>query len=252
VRLVLVAALGAAICAPGCSVGTGGVGPPPPPSIAVSISPLAGTVLVGNQLTFTATVTNTADTSVSWSVNGIVGGNSSVGTITANGAYTAPADLPAPATAQITATSHADATKSSSATVTITSDLALSLNPNTASVELGAGQSFQVTVTSAGHPDTAMRWSLSGGACPTACGTVDSSGLFTAPRILPSPTSATVTAQSVADPSKQISATVSITSSFALQLSAPSNVPAGSNATVSLHTHASYQFQPQHRAVLVA
>ena len=116
--------------------------------------------------------------------------------------------------------------------MTITSDIALSLNPSAASVELGTGQSFQVTVASAGHPDTAIRWSLSGSACPTACGTLDSSGLFTAPRILPSPASAMVTAQSVADPSKQISATVSITSHFTLQLSAPSNVPAGSNATI--------------------
>src|SRR5262245_61996505 len=144
-RLVFFAVLGAAVCTPGCNVGTGGVGPPPPPppSITVSVSPPTGTVLLGNHLAFTTNVTNTADTSVSWSVNGIAGGNSNVGTIAANGAYTAPADLPASATLQITATSHADATKSSSATVMITSDIALSLNPSAASVELGAGQSFQ-------------------------------------------------------------------------------------------------------------
>src|SRR5262249_50382602 len=157
----------------------------------------SGSVLLGNHLTFTATVTNTADTGVTWSVNGIVGGSPSVGTIAATGDYTAPADLPAPTTVQISAASHADATKSGSATATIASDIALTLTPNTASVELGATQPFQASVTSAGHPDTTIHWSLSGGACSTACGTVDSSGRFTAPGILPSPPSATVTAQSV-------------------------------------------------------
>ncbi len=183
-------------------------------------------------MTLTATVTNTSDTSVAWSVNGIAGGNSTVGIITTTGVYTAPADLPSPATVQITATSHADATKSGAASVTVLSDITLALTPNPASVELGATQAFQVTVTSSGHPDTTMLWSLSGTACPSACGTVDASGTFTAPRILPSPTSMTLTAQSVADPSKQVSAAVTITSNFTLQLSAPSSVPAGGSATI--------------------
>lgn len=183
-------------------------------------------------MTFTATVTNGTDTSVSWSVNGVAGGNPAIGTIAATGVYTAPADLPSPAIMQITATSHADATKSGTANVTVTSDITLALTPNSASVELGATQAFQVTVTSRGHPDATMRWSLSGSACPNACGAVDSSGTFTAPGILPSPASVTLTAQSVADPSKQISASINITSNFALQLSAPASVPAGGNATI--------------------
>lgn len=188
--------------------------------------------MLGNQMTFAATVTNTTDTTVSWSVNGIAGGNSTVGTISSTGVYTAPADLPSPTSVQITATSHADTTKSGSASITITSDITLSLTPNPASVELGATQAFRAAITSSGHPDITVRWSLSGAACPSACGTVDSSGTFTAPAILPSPASVTITAQSVADPSKQVSAAVTVTSNFALQLSAPSGVPAGSSATI--------------------
>jgi len=188
--------------------------------------------VLGNQVTFTATVTNTTDTTVGWSVNSIAGGNSTVGTISSTGVYTAPADLPSPATVQITATSHSNPTKSDTANITVTSDITLSLTPNPASVELGARQSFQATVTSSGHPDTTVRWSLSGAACPSACGTVDASGTFTAPGILPASANATLTAQSVADPSKQISAAVTITSNFALQLSAPSSVSAGASATI--------------------
>lgn len=216
----------------GCTAGGGASTLPPPPPITVTVTPSTGSVLLGNQLTFTAVVTNTTDTALSWSVSGIVGGNAAVGTINAAGVYTAPADLPFPATLQITATSHADPTKSASATVTITSDIVLALIPNAASVELGAAQAFQASITSGGRPDTTVRWSLSGGACPNACGTMDSSGHYIAPGILPSPASVTVTAQSVADPSKQISATIAITSHFTLQLSAPSSVPAGTSATL--------------------
>jgi hypothetical protein len=206
--------------------------PPPPPSIVVTVTPTSGSVILGNQVTFTATVTNTTDTSVAWNVNGIAGGIAATGTITSAGVYTAPPDLPSPAAVQVSATSHADPTKSGSATITITSDITLGLTPNSASVELGATKPFQASVTSSGHPDTTVRWSLSGAACTSGCGTVDASGKYAAPRSLPTPTSVTLTAQSVADPSKQLSATVAITSSFSLQLSAPSSIPASGTGTI--------------------
>jgi hypothetical protein len=206
--------------------------PPPPPSIVVTVTPKSGSVLMGNTAAFSAKVSNTTDPVVSWSVNGTAGGSSTMGTITPDGMYTAPADLPSPATVQITATSHADATKSDTAAAAVTSDISLSLTPNPASVELGARQGFTAPVTSAGHPDTAMRWSLSGAACSSGCGTVDAGGNYTAPAILPATPGVTLTAQSVADPSKQISAAVTITSTFSLQLSAPSTVPAGASAAI--------------------
>ena len=198
----------------------------------MSVAPLSGSVVLGNQVAFTATVTNTTDTTVSWSVNGIAGGNSAVGTISSTGVYTAPANLPSPATMQITVTSHADPVKSATASLMVASDITLSLTPNPASVELGARQSFQASVTSSGHPDTTVRWGLSGAACPTACGMLDSGGTFIAPGTLPSPAGVTITAQSAADPSKQISATVAISSNFALQLSVPPSVNAGASATI--------------------
>jgi len=217
----------------GCGSASAPPPPPPPPlSITVTVTPAAGSLVLGGQATFAATVTNTTDIEVGWSVSGVPGGSAGQGTITSGGVYTAPADLPSPATVLVTATSHADSTKSGSGSLAITSDISLNLAPNPASVELGASQPFQATVTSNGHPDTAVRWSLSGPACSGGCGTVDASGKYTAPQILPSPASATLTAQSVADPSKQISVAVAITSSFSLQLSAPASVPAGATATI--------------------
>jgi hypothetical protein len=181
--------------------------------------------LLGNSQTLSAQVTNAIDTTVVWSVNGVVGGTISTGTITATGTYTAPGDLPSSATAQITATSQADPTKSATAQFTIASDIAISLAPPNASVELGATQGFHAAITSAGHPDISVRWSLSGAACPAACGSVDLSGNYTAPGVLPTQATASLTAQSVADPSKQISAAINIISNFSLQVTARKACP---------------------------
>lgn len=189
-------------------------------------------MLLGNSQSFAATVSNTTNTAVTWTVNGVAGGSTATGTITAAGVYTAPADLPSLVIVQVTATSAADSTKSATAQVTLASDIAIAIAPPSASVELGALQAFHATINSSGHPDTTVRWSLSGPACPTACGSVDLAGNYTAPAILPSAVNATLSAQSVADPSKQASAAITITSSFTLQITAPQSVPAGATATV--------------------
>ena len=91
----------------------------PPPPVAIAISPLTVTVHVGKTQRFTASVRNTTNTAVTWKVNGVAGGNSTVGTISAGGLYTAPAAVPSPANVTVTAVSTADPTKSASATVVI-------------------------------------------------------------------------------------------------------------------------------------
>jgi hypothetical protein len=219
----------------GC--GGGGAGlvtppPPPPPSITVTVISTSSNVLLGDSLTFTTNVTNTSDTGVTWSVNGVAGGNNAVGTIAASGMYTAPADLPAPATVHVKATSQADATKFGSADLTIQSGISIGLAPSSATVELGATQAFHAAITSGGHPDASVRWSIAGAACPSACGAVDAIGNYTAPQILPQAASVTLTAQSIADPSKQVSAQANITSNFSVQLSAPASVSTGTSAAV--------------------
>jgi hypothetical protein len=217
----------------GCGTGSAGTPPrPPPPPITVTVSPTAASVLLGNSESFISTVTSTVNTSVTWSVNGVPGGSSPWGTITSDGVYTAPADLPSPAVVQISAASVADPAKSATAQLTITSDISIALTPASANVELGAVQPFHATIASAGRPDAAVRWILTGATCPTACGVVDPAGNYTAPRVLPSPTTAIITAQSIADSSKQATAALTITSSFTLQLAAPQNVPAGSSTSI--------------------
>jgi hypothetical protein len=238
---LLIRAAGVVLFAASLSfAGCGGAGsvtpaptPPPPPSITVTISPLTGSVLLGNSQTFAAAVSNSADTRVTWSVNGVAGGNATSGTITSSGVYTAPADLPSPAAMQVTATSVADPTKSGSAQITIVSDVTIAVAPGSASVELGALTQFQAAITSSGHPDTSVKWSLAGAACPSSCGSVDANGSYTAPQILPASASAMITAQSIADPTKQASAPIQITSNFTLKLSSPTSVSAGGTATIA-------------------
>ncbi len=227
---IFLVALGVSLTA--CASSPGGSTTPPPPQITITIAPNSGTVLLGNTLSFSATVTNSSDSSVFWSVNGISGGSPQVGAISPEGLFTAPADLPPGGKVQVTATSHADSSKSSTAGITVSSDIAVSLSPFSSSVELGALQSFRASITSSGKPDPSIRWSLSGPACPNNCGAIDANGNYTAPAILPSAPSVTLTATSVADPSRQNSITVAIASHFTLQLAAPSSLQPGVTATI--------------------
>jgi hypothetical protein len=73
-----------------------------------------------------ATVTNATDASVTWQVDGLVGGNATVGTISVAGVYTAPASVPSPAVVTVTAVSNEDPAKSASASVTFTAPPAAS------------------------------------------------------------------------------------------------------------------------------
>src|SRR5262249_17162202 len=99
----------------------GGSSAPPPP-IAVTVQPRAASVVAGSQTQqFTASVTNDPQSrGVTWSVDGVAGGNASVGTISSNGLYTPPSSA-GPHT--VTATSVADNSKTATATVGVT-DLA--------------------------------------------------------------------------------------------------------------------------------
>jgi YD repeat-containing protein len=91
----------------------------------IDLSPATAEILPGEVIFFHATVVGTSNQQVNWAVNGIAGGNSSVGTIDANGTYQSPAINNA-LDVTISATSQVDTAVSSQADVRI-------LNPNTTS-----------------------------------------------------------------------------------------------------------------------
>jgi hypothetical protein len=90
-----------------------------PPTVTIAISPTSATVRVRQNRQFTATIQGTTNASAIWKVNGIVGGNGTVGTISQSGVYKAPNSVPSPATVTVSATSAADPTKTASASVAI-------------------------------------------------------------------------------------------------------------------------------------
>jgi hypothetical protein len=87
--------------------------------VSVSISPTSASLVTNATQLFNATVTGSSNTAITWQVNTVTGGNSSVGTIATTGLYVGPASVPNPASVTVTAISQADPTKSASATVII-------------------------------------------------------------------------------------------------------------------------------------
>jgi hypothetical protein len=82
------------------------------PTVSVTISPTSASLAPGETRAFTATVSGTTNSAVTWSVTESAGG-----TVDSTGHYTAPAST---GNFHVIATSHADATKSATATVTVT------------------------------------------------------------------------------------------------------------------------------------
>ena len=226
--LFLRVCLVAALALPAVNCGGGVTGSPQP--IVVILSPTSITIFLGATQQFTVTVSNTSNTAVTWSVNGIVGGDAQVGFITNTGLYTAPQNLPT-GSVTVTATSQADSSKSASATVSVQSDLVVVVAPNAASVELGATRQFTENVTGSGNPSRAVSWSVNdipGG--NATFGTITAAGLYTAPQILPG-AAIKVTATSVADPSKKFDVAVTITSNLTVAItSGPGAVNNGASA----------------------
>jgi serine protease len=91
------------------------------PAALVAVCPGSGSIPAGTGTqVFSATVANTTDDSVTWEVNGIAGGNSSVGTITSAGVYSPPATLALATQVQITAVLNTDPSVSGATNLHIT------------------------------------------------------------------------------------------------------------------------------------
>lgn len=149
----------------------------------VTVSPAVVTVRSGNRQQFIATFGATSGP-VTWSVNGITGGNPVLGTITGSGLFTAP--ISDPGTALSITASITNPLASSTSTVGWQNPLPVLLSLSPATVNVGT---FTVTLNGSGFvPGTYV--SLNGA---SVGGTVLSSGQITFRATLTNPQSATVT-----------------------------------------------------------
>lgn len=83
------------------------------------MTPNIANIYVGESVRFTATVLNSTNGAVIWSLSGTGCTGPACGTISDTGLYTAPPNAPSPAIVTVKAASAADDTKSASATVTV-------------------------------------------------------------------------------------------------------------------------------------
>lgn len=220
--------------------------------VTVAVTPSAATLSPGQRQSFTAVVANSPDTSVLWAVNGVPNGNASVGQVCVSGSnpcvapygpqsgavdYVAAASAPAVNPVTLYATSNADPTKSGAASITIFvahGPVSVTISPAYAFVSAsGASLSTrQFTATVANSANTDVTWNVqtgvAGQGCAgAACGSVDASGMYTAPSIAPSPNAISVVATSAVDPTKSATATVAIASGPTIEALLPSSVMAG-------------------------
>ncbi len=184
---------------------------------AVAITPGTVSVPINTTTTFTAAVTlssstnNTTTTTITWYVNGLAGGSATLGTIGVSsvdalqGVYTAPSVVPTTGVTNgevtITATTpqipgsttNSTVVTSNTSDLTVTAGTGLSVSPTSAQVPAGGSQQFNAILNNAA--DTAVTWSVTSTVSGNSnIGTIDSTGLYTAPPNPPTGNAVTITA----------------------------------------------------------
>ena len=180
-------------------------------TVTVIVSPAAASLQTKQTQQFTATVSGTSSTAVTWQVNNVNGGNPTFGTIDSNGLYTAPAVVPTPSNVTITAILQSDTTKTGVASVSISnSGLPVVVTPGTISVAAGAQQTFVATV---GSSTISPGWSVHCGSLVAGgCGSITTGGVYTAP--LSPPPGGTVSVVAVTPDNTALVGTASVTVTF--------------------------------------
>jgi hypothetical protein len=170
--------------------------------VTVAVSPPTANVRAGAAQSFSATVTGSSNTSVTWQVNGVAGGSAATGTISSSGAYTAPNTVPASNTVTVGAMSSADTSASGSSTVTLQNPVPVLAGIAPSSVPAGA---FAITVNGSGFVSGAQVL-LAGSPLATtfvsstqlsATGNESSAGTFAVAVMNPNPGSATSASQNL-------------------------------------------------------
>ena len=168
--------------------------------VAVTISPSATIVVLSGTQQFTANVVGSSNTNVNWFVSTpggslVSGGNSTIGTITSTGLYTAPATLPDPNMVTVTAQAAVNSSAMATSNVTLDSGIRVTVSPATATI--GTSEIFAFSAAVTGTSDTGVTWAVNGViGGGDSIGTISTTGVYTAPSTAQT---ATITATSVVD-----------------------------------------------------
>jgi len=232
------------------------------PLPVVTITPSPVIMPVGGTQTFTASVANVTNTAVNnWSVNGVAGGNSTVGTITSTGSntatYTAPSVIPSTVTsgpfqATISATAEADNTTTGSAIANVHVMVVINGPPNNPTGAppgaIGVGGNWLYTATVVGTSNQNVQWypytdgpgscTPGAGSFPNSAGGGPYAGLYVAPGCVPPSPTITLTATSAFDPTQSATTAVTVQATDPLgavsssqQITCPSDIGGVAGAT---------------------
>jgi trimeric autotransporter adhesin len=205
-------------------------------TVNVTAVPTSATLPTGGPQQFAATVTGASNTFVTWEVNGIIGGNATVGTVSSLGSYQAPSGIPASPSVTITAVANTNGFNLATATVTIvdgtsTPTVTISTSPTATAVYTGTTQLFSANVTDS--TNTAVNWEVNGVAGGNATlGTIGTDGTYTAPAGVPTPATVVITAISQAN--------ANISGTYPIVIVAAPTAPAPASQTTSSGGAATY------------
>jgi len=177
---------------------------------SIAVTPATVSLAAGGSTQFSATG---GGAGYIWSIS------PQTGSINQNGVYTAPNLVTSAQTVTVTATSSADDTVSGTAKITLTATptVSVTVTPTTATLTPGLTQQFGATVNNAAS--NTVTWSIT-----PLTGSIDQTGLYTAPAIINVTAKVTVTATAAADGSKSASATVTLSPLLDVGTGAPPNL----------------------------
>ena len=177
-------------------------------AFVIEVSPSTSEIFTGQTLELTATVQNATNTAVDWSV--LPDADAADGTLSAGSApdtfvYTAPST---PGTDTVRVTSQHDPSRFAEATITVKAPFYdVTVSP-AGPAAVNVAQTAQFSATVSFTPNAGVTWSVAPGG---AGGTIDQTGLYTAPAVVGSGVD-TVVATSNDDPAKTAEVQVMVTS----------------------------------------
>jgi hypothetical protein len=217
---------------------------------SITLAPANSTLAVAHRQTFSAVLAGGANTNVTWQVNGVSGGNGTVGLVCVVASdpcqsvttapagsvdFLSPAGVPSPNPVTLTVTGQANPGQSASAQITVLAHDVVSVSPPSATLSPGSTQTFAWNVL--GTNNQTVTWNVTGSACSgmgSPCGTITQSGVFTAPTSAPSPDAISVVATSADDSSRTGAASVTITNTATITSLLPASGFAGGSGGFTL------------------